>query len=195
MNDNELRERLLLADAAASPTVPDCTGIDVEAIRARARRETLHRRAVIVSIAALAGMTAIIASRPRHEPELQLEPTIAHDRALSAVEIEVLKHEIAALDTQARRAEALVDRLRHADRFVELSDESVIRQIATIDATPDEQIDRAAGIGVISADFLANELHRVAEAAESYRSVVKHFPESRWAAVARERLLQIEMMN
>jgi hypothetical protein len=195
MNDSELRELLLLADATAPAREPDCASIDVAGIRDRARRTTLHHRTVIVSIAAVAGITAFFASRPRYEPRMQTEPTIAQHRPLSPVEIELLKHEIAALDAEALGAQTLVDRLRHADRLAAIGDESTVAPITTIDSTPGEQIDRAAGIGVISADFLANDLHRAAEAAESYRSVLKHFPESRWAAVARERLSQIDMMN
>ena len=130
-----------------------------------------------------------------YEPHVQSEPTIAQHRALSPVEIEALKHEIAVLDAEVLRAQALVDRLRHADRIAAIGDDSTGLPATNIDSTPGEQIDRAAGIGVISADFLANELDRAAEAAQSYRSVLKHFPDSRWAAVARERLSQIEMMN
>ncbi len=195
MNDNELRELLLRADAATSTTRAGCAEVDIAAIRARARRQTIQHRAVIVSMAVFAVMVAFFASRPRHEPDVQSGPTIAQHRPLSPAEIEALKHEIAVLDAEALRAQTLVDRLQHADRIAAIGEDSIVVPIATIDSTPGEQIDRAAGIGVISADFLANELHRAAEAAESYRSVLKHFPNSRWATVARERLAQIEMMN
>ncbi len=195
MNDNELRERLLRADAATPATGPGCVEVDIAAIRARARRQTIQHRAVIVSIAVFAGMVAFFASRPPLEPESQSDPPIAQHRALSPMKSRrsgtksprwMPKH------GGLRRSSIACN---HADRLAAICDESTVVPITNVDSTPGEQIDRAAGIGVISADFLANELDRAAEAAESYRSVVKHFPESRWAAVARERLSQIEMMN
>jgi hypothetical protein len=64
-----------------------------------------------------------------------------------------------------------------------------------VQAIADAGRDRAAQIGVIAAAALAEKLDQPAAAAESYRSVVEHFPDTQWAAVARERLAQMEQMN
>ena len=54
-------------------------------------------------------------------------------------------------------------------------------------ALADLEIDRAAAITVIAADAQANTFNQSAEAADSYRSVLAHFPGSHWASVARAR--------
>jgi outer membrane protein assembly factor BamD (BamD/ComL family) len=56
-------------------------------------------------------------------------------------------------------------------------------------------IDRAAAITVTAADAQANEFNEPEEAARSYRSVLTHFPNSRWANIAQERLAEIQHMN
>jgi TolA-binding protein len=111
---------------------------------------------------------------------------------LSDDEIARLKAEIAALDVE----------VNHARRFIELYQAAEARRerLAAVEAhaepllspraLADLEIDRAAAISVISADAQANEFNRPADAADAYRSVVKHFPDSRWASVARERLAQ-----
>jgi hypothetical protein len=119
-------------------------------------------------------------------------------RQLRPDEIKRLQVEIAALDAEANRALLLVDLYRAAETRSE--------RLAALEAASAEpalpaamlaelEIDRAAAITVTSADAQANRFNQPEEAAESYRSVLTHFPSSRWASVARERMAQARHMN
>jgi len=124
------------------------------------------------------------------------EPT--QDGRLREEEIAQLKAEIAALDAEANRARRFVELYQAAEARRErlaAAELAVDEPLLPTDVLAQLQIDRAAAITVISADSQANEFNRPEEAAESYRSVLKHFPGSRWASVARERLAQIQHMN
>jgi hypothetical protein len=119
-------------------------------------------------------------------------------RRLRPEEIKHLQDEIAALVAEANRARRLVDLYRDA--------EARRKRLAALEAAPAEPllpaealaelaIDRAAAITVASADAQARQFNHPADAAESYRSVLIHFPSSRWAGIARQRLEAMELMN
>jgi hypothetical protein len=122
----------------------------------------------------------------------------ATSRRLRPDEVKRIRAEIAALNAEADRARRLVDLYRGAEARRE--------RLAALEAAPAEPllppealaalaIDRAAAITVTSADAQAKQFNRPAEAAESYRSVLTHFPSSRWASVARQRLEAMQHMN
>jgi TolA-binding protein len=196
MNDHELRELLLRADADAWVTRSNRAAVDTAVIRNRERRRSLRNRAIVAAIAMIGCAATLVALQGRDASNGQAESFVAQTPRLSPEEIDALKSQIAVLDAEARSARSVVDRLRRAERFAMLESEiAAVEPISAQDSTPSEQIERAAGIGITSADFLAGELNRRQEAAKSYRAVVKHFPQSRWASVARQRLSQMDMMN
>jgi hypothetical protein len=56
----------------------------------------------------------------------------------------------------------------------------------------DRQVDKTAFILIYQADKLYKELNQTESAVAAYKEVIQLFPTNRWAAVARERLSQIE---
>jgi hypothetical protein len=195
MTDHELRELLLRADEAAWLNKSSQPAVDPHAIRSRVRRRSNRDRAIVAGIAIVACMSALIASNGRDGSDGQPESSIAHSAILSPTEVDALTSQIAALEIEALSAKAIVDRLRRAERLTSISNDRAMEPALPMNSTPTEQIERAAGIGVVSADFLAGELKRRQEAAESYRAVLRHFPDSQWASIARERLSQMDTMN
>jgi hypothetical protein len=195
MTDHELRELLLQADEAAWLNKSSQRTFDPNAIRSRVRRRSDRNRALVAGIAIVACLSALVVFSGRDGSNPQPELPIAQSATISPKEIDALMNQIAVLEAEARSAKAIVDRLRRTERLTSLSNERAMEPGLPINSTPNEQIERAAGIGVVAADFLAGELDRRQDAAESYRAVVRHFPESQWASIARERLSQMDMMN
>jgi hypothetical protein len=221
MNDDRLQNLLNQADEqfgrAATPASNHGDTAFVEVVRSRRARQLRQRRSVaVLAILFVFGglsawsLSAGLWSGQRHDPNTivsnaengaETKPTVdgpAHNRRLRPDEIKQIQAEIAALDAEAKRAQRLVDLYRGAEARRE--------RLAALERAPAElllppealaelAIDRAAAITVTSADAQANQFNRPAEAAESYRSVLTHFPSSRWAGVARQRLEAMEHMN
>jgi hypothetical protein len=117
---------------------------------------------------------------------------------LRPVEIKRIQAEIAALDAEANRVLRLVDLYRAAEvrrERLALLEAAPAEPVLPPDMLAELEIDRAAAITVTSADAQANQFNQLDEAAESYQSVITHFPTSRWASIARQRLAGIQHMN
>ena len=120
----------------------------------------------------------------------------AQGRQLSADEVARLKAEIAALDAEASRAHRFVELLQAAElRPERLAEAEALGPPALLSpqVIADLQVDRAAATTIVAADAEAHKFNRPADADESYRSVLKHFPSSRWATIARARLEEPRM--
>ena len=113
-------------------------------------------------------------------------------------EVARLKAEIAALDAEANQAQRFVELYQAAesrrDRLA-AAEAASTEPLLSPQVLADLEIDRAAAITVLSADAQARHDNRPDEATEAYQSVSEHFPDSRWASVARERLVQLRSMN
>jgi hypothetical protein len=119
-------------------------------------------------------------------------------RRLSEDEITRLKAEIAALDAEANRARQFVELYRAAESRRErlaAAKTALNEPLLPPQVLAELQIDRAAAITVLSADLQANAFDRRDEATDAYQSVLKHFPNSRWANIAKQRLAQVQHMN
>jgi hypothetical protein len=224
MNDETLHQLLNDADAqfqAGQPFTSTDSGMSMVAAIRRRRVQQLRRRTglgVLAVLIIVGGVSAwvlndlpwngarragdTIASNPVTKP-VGAESRISTNESpqvqrLRPDEIKRLQAEIAALDAEANRARRMVALYREAEARRE--------RLAALDAAPAEPllspealtelaIDRAAAVTVTSADVQANQFNRLAEAAESYTSVLTLFPSSRWAGVARERLETMQQMN
>jgi hypothetical protein len=219
MNDDELHRLLNHADARFRECTQSDAAALVAAVHRRRLRQLRRRRLGVLAILLVAtGLSTwswndgfwrsinrhveAVASNAASDGIGERKTTAISEsprfQQLDDEEIARLKAEIAALDAEANQAR----------RFVELyrADEARRQRLAAVDFVPAEpllppdvvarlEIDRAAAITVISADVRAKEFNRADEAAESYRSVMKHFPDSRWANIAEQRLNQIQHMN
>ena len=138
------------------------------------------------------------ASEWKPERETTSAHPVAPSKRLGNDEIARLKAEIAALNAQADQARRFVELYRTAEARREMlaaGEPALDEPLLPPAVIAQLEIDRAAAITVISADAQASEFNRLDDAAESYRSVLRHFPDSRWANVARDRLAQVPHMN
>jgi hypothetical protein len=113
-------------------------------------------------------------------------------------EVERLQAQVAAIEAEVQQSRRFVELYRLAELRDEraASAKTATREpLLPPEVAAEVEIDRTAGITVLSADTHAKESNRVDEAMESYRSVVTSFPNSHWADIAQERLSQIKRMN
>jgi hypothetical protein len=219
MNDNALQEALNRADERFRTSAQSDPTAFVAAVHRRRLLRLRRRRLGALAVLLLAGGVSAwslniglrggpdsqrnaIASNALNQPsvtsgKLTNEPPSA-GAPLSDDEINRLKAEIAALDAEANRVRRFVELYQAAEARRER-----IAAATAVDVEPllppqvvaDLEVDRAAAITVLSADLQANAFHRRAEATDAYRSVLKHFPNSRWASIAKQRLAQVQHMN
>ena len=220
MNDETLQELLKQADerfqaAASGERAANVGGTAfVDAVRRQRARQARRRTSlgVLAVILLTAGVSAwslsadiwrgldrsaeLIASKESSESiggrEFAASSVPTDGYRLRDDKIARLKAQIDALDAEANQAHRFVELYQAAEARRErlAAIEAHSEPFLSPQALADLEIDRAAAITVISADSQANEFNRAADAADAYRSVVKHFPGSRWASVARERLAQ-----
>jgi hypothetical protein len=212
MNDDRLKELLNRADERfqqSAQTDAAATTLIAAVRRQHAKRaQTRNRLGALAAFVVLVGFSAWSLSGRWRRSELNPDSVAtneAHkhdaiqperiDRTtqapqLSADDVARLKAEIAALEAEATRTHRFVKLLQAAELRQErlAQAEAITPPALSPQALADLEIDRAAGITLIGADAEANKFHRPADAAESYRSVLKHFPSSRWATIARARL-------
>ncbi|HNY76875.1 MAG: hypothetical protein RBS72_00695 [Sedimentisphaerales bacterium] len=183
MNEEQIKSLLEDADRAAGPP-------QYGAVRARDIRLRLRRRRSI-AIAAPAAAAAILLcgvalwNRRPHPQEPAAEP----------------QERIASLEEQVRQLQSQTETTMRLVQEV-LAKERQERRLAALQAElasiPDpaqelqRQADRTAFVLVYQADRMIREMNQTESAVETYEQVIRLFPQSRSADVARERLAQIK---
>jgi hypothetical protein len=219
MNDDALQEVLNRADERFRTSAQSDPTAFVAAVHRRRllrlRRRRLGAVAVLLLAGGLSAWSLNIGLRGGPDPQRNSiasitanQPSITSGKLtnespparapLSDDEINRLKAEIAALDAEANRVRQYVELYRAAE-----SRRERLAAATAVDVEPllppqvvaDLEVDRAAAITVLSADLQANAFQRRDEASDAYRSVLKHFPNSRWAHIAEQRLAQVQHMN
>jgi hypothetical protein len=190
--DDQIRLLLTTADfdekfaATAPPTVGELQA------RWSARR---RRRLTVVGGVAAAVLTAWMALPRRDVAGPNPQAEVARE-AEEDVEAGQMLRELARLDREADQALATARRLRTARQIEQARGEMVeYKPLAANDQIAAEQIDRTVMISVAHADRLRATLGDARPAVELYRHVLHLFPDSRWAAVARERIAAASAMN
>ena len=182
MTEDKIRNLLREADRMAGRPVR--TRVDVTAIRRRAGRRRLVSLAGPVAAAAVLMIALGIWSLGIKTPE----PT-REQRKIASLESQV-KQLRASTDAALALIHELLDDERRQSRLEELE-----AQLASIPDPLEEirkQVDKTAFILVYQADRLYRELNETESAVATYNRVIKLFPRNQWAAVARERLSEIE---
>jgi hypothetical protein len=182
VNEEPIRALLQRADAAAGQ--PRFGPVPAARVRGQARRRHLVKTCAPLAVAAsvLIGVVlwAIFVGTPRPEPQAQriasLEEQVKQLQAQTETTLKLVQ-EVLEKDRQERRLAALETELA--------SIPDPVREI-------DRQVDQTAFILVYQADKLYRELNQTESAVAAYKEVIQLFPTNRWAAVARERLSQIE---
>ena len=203
MNENDdLRSLLTAADVdeklvvTAPPTMHE---LQARWSARRRRRATMASGAAVVVLAAWMAaprMTAPRMTAPRRDgatPSPQAEVVRGAGEAADAVQ---MQRELARLDREAEQSLATARRLQMARRIEQARGETLAyKPLAANDQMAGEHIDRAVMISVAHADRLGSMLGDMQSAVELYRHVAELFPDSRWSAVARERIKAASAMN
>ena len=180
MNDERLRELLRCADAgSARPgTVPGLA----QRVRGLARRRRLARAAAIAAPFVIGVMVALVQLNRPSAPLAQ-HPTLdpkAADQRLAVLQAEAEYH--SALAERMWEAETQARRVVRAERIA--ATVSPLRQI-------EREVDRTAMLAIMDADRMMRDLNQREGAAAEYRRAIELFPQSHWAAVAKDRLGRI----
>ncbi|MEA3227346.1 MAG: hypothetical protein U9Q07_15455, partial [Planctomycetota bacterium] len=176
--------RNLLQEADRIAGRPTSARVDVSAVRRRANRRRLARLAGPVAAAAILMIALGVWSLTIKTPE----PT-GEQRKIASLEAQV-EHLRASTDAALTLIHEVLDDERRQSRLDELEAE-----LASIPDPLEEirkQVDKTAFILVYQADRLYRELNETESAVETYNRVIRLFPRNQWAAVARERLSEIE---
>ena len=182
MHEDKLKNLLFKADHDASEPLP--VKVDISAIRQQAKRWQIYR-IVYPAAAAIVLISVSIWSLSGSKTEPPKKTILlANDFEIKIKQLQVsadetiqLIHEISKQEQQQRKLDELEAELA--------SIPDPIEQI-------NEQLDRTAFILVYSADKMYKELNLTDSAVETYKRVIKLFPENQWAQVARERLEEIK---
>jgi hypothetical protein len=179
----DLGQLLREADASAARPVAPAGNLGA-AVRAVARRRRRVRAGIGSALAALALVTCgLYALRPHGDGivvQRELTPPV--------VSPEEARREIARLDAEARSRMAVVERVMATERRRSGVKE---RRVADPLLAVRREQDRTAYLLIYEADRLARKSEARERAVEEYRRVLALFPDTHWASVARERLVEL----
>ena len=182
MTEDKIKDLLQEADRLAGPPAP--VDVSLSAVRRRAeRRRTTSlagpfaAAAVILIGAGLWNAAKKTAETPQEDPRIaSLESRIKQLQARTDAALNLIEEVLAEERRQTRLNElqaqlaAIADPLEEAQR----------------------NLDKTAFILVYQADRMYRELNQTDSAVKAYNRVIELFPDNRWAAVARQRLSEIE---
>ena len=195
MKQPALHDLLTCADASAPP--PPAMPLLAESVRTRAGARARRRRqagAVCVLLLVVVGLS-VVAFRPpgpstsptaqARFPQGSTQPAPVFDAAAAAAEAASLRAEAARRLTVANEA------MKRADRRRRLSRAAEALAAATPPPTVGDQRDRAALTLLDHGDRLRRDLKEVDAALAAYRRTIELFPDTKWAAVAKQRIHEL----
>ena len=182
MNEEQIKRLFTEADEAAGEPTFRC--ITTAGIRRQVRHRWLVRVAVPTSLAAAVALAAVLSAISVHTEGPQVQP----QRIVSLEE--QVKQLQARTDATFKLVQEVLERDRQDRRLAAL--ETELASIPDPVKEIDRQVDKTAFILIYQADKLYRELNQRESAVAAYKEVIQLFPTNRWAAVARERLSQIE---
>jgi len=177
----------LLKEADRVAVKPAGTAVDISAVRRRANRRRLAR-----SVGAIAAAAAVLMGLGLASLKLKTSEPTREQVKIASLEFQVKQLQASTDATLALIHEVLEDE-RRKDRLEELQAE--LASIPDPREEIEKQVDKTAFILVYQADRLYRELNETESAVETYERVIRLFPKNQWAAVARQRLAQIEGKN
>ena len=182
MTEDKLKNLLQKADQSAG--IPSPVEVDISTIRQKVKRRQIYRLVYPAAAAAVVIIAVSLWSLLMPKQETSKEPS-------QDISIELkIKQLQASTDETINLIHEIIEKEQRQHRLNELN-----AQLASI---PDpleeiqEEFDRTAFILVYSADRMYKEFNLTDSAVETYRRVIKLFPDNQWAKVARERLEDIK---
>jgi hypothetical protein len=189
MRDVDLLHRLLQSADAADNPPPVAADLPQ---RVRQRRAAQAARARRAAVAAFAVSTVLLLSFVTRRENSSIPET--PDSPANSTELAEIRAKADALSAEIAGLERAIAEQQQSSRLAELAREyqSLLANRSSLDPA-DLAIDQAAAMAICQGDFLWQELDAREAAANAYRSVVAHFPDSRWAVVANQKLNRLQM--
>jgi hypothetical protein len=178
MTENKLKNLLKKADSNIGP--PAAFEVNINKIHRIANRRKIIRH-ILPSAAAAAVILAVgiwSLQKPVTEPKINSTESAAMQMKIKQFQ--------ASNDATIKLVHDIIEQERSQQRLNILKAElaSIPNPIEQIN----EELDRTAFILVYSADKMYDELNLKDSAIETYKRVIKLFPDNRWAQEARQRL-------
>jgi cell division protein FtsL len=182
MSDDPLTKLLLQADRTAGR--PTHIRVDVSDIHHQANRRRVIQIVGPVATAAVLMVALGIWSITRKMSQITSEQN----------KIASLENQIKQLQAQTNVAMSLIQEVLEQERRQQRLDELEAELAGITDPIEEiqEQMDKTAFMLVYQADRLYRELNQTKSAIETYKRVIRLFPENRWAKEARKRLEEIK---
>jgi hypothetical protein len=159
---------------------PESFKVDISAIQKKARRRKIINIASPVAAAAvlILGVCFLVLQAPDTGPTEK------------PVETATTQMKIKQLQANTEATISLIHEILEQERSQQRLNELEVELASIPDPVEkvNEELDRTAFILVYSADKMYNELNLTDSAVETYKRVIKLFPDNQWAQVARERL-------
>ena len=183
MHEDKLKNLLFKADHDAGEPFP--VKVDISAIRKQAKHRQIYRIVYPAAAAAIVILSIGIWSLSGSKTEPAKKPILlANDFETKIKQLQASTDETIQLIQEISKQEQRQKKLSELEAEL-ASIPDPIEQI-------NEQLDRTAFILVYSADKMYKELNLTDSAVETYKRVIKLFPDNQWAQVARERLDEIK---
>ncbi len=182
MNEEEIKNLLQRADNTAGK--PAWTSVNISNIHCRAGHKRIIKTVLPPAIAAVLLIAVGIWNSTKKSENKNLKP-----EQIISIEARIEKLQ-ASTDNAIKLIHEILEQERKQKQLDELH-----AQLASIPDPIEEiqkQVDKTAFILIYQADQLYRELNKTDSAVETYKRVIRLFPENRWAQVARERLENIE---
>ncbi len=182
MTEDMIKKILHEADRAAGSPAP--VNINLPDIRRRA-----NRRRVIHSAAPLSAAAVILIAFSIWNTVINTTNTTQEQEKIASLEVQIQQLQ-ASTDTAINLIHEVLEEEQKQSRL-----DALQTQLASIPNPLEEirkQVDKTAFILVYQADRMYKELNQTDSAVETYKRVIKLFPENQWAKVARERLAEIK---
>jgi hypothetical protein len=203
MNDTDLKYWLRRADAVLAPRAVELP--EARALQRIGVRRVYRRRAATVSAAVLGCAVAVTAFYwGKHDPRLTavLTPSPHITRAgpksspADQKRFAALRVQAESYARQAEEQERIVAIMRQSRRLEQLQNELDELEASLAGRLPDaarvqEELHRLAATQLVVAERLVRDFGDTELAADAYRSVINQFPDTRWAAAAKDRLVRL----
>jgi hypothetical protein len=178
MTEDKIKNLLQKADQTAGGPVP--VSIDFSAVRRRAgRRQTINLAARVAAAAVVVialGIWSFTAKKTRDRQRIvALEMQVEQLRAQTDATLKLIREVLDEERKQRRLNELQAQLASYSNPLEEIQ----------------KEVDKTAFILVYQANRMYSELDQKDAAIQAYNRVIEFFPQSRWAEVARQRLLEI----
>lgn len=174
----------LLRDADRTAGLPAPVSVTLSVIQHR-----VHRRHLVTLVVPPAAAAVVLIGLAVLGISIRLGKTASEQKKIASLQMEVKQLQVRT-DATLKLIQEVLDDERRQRRLDEL-----YAELASIPDPLEEiqtQVDKTGFILVYQADQMYRELKSIDSASRMYRRVIEFFPQSRWAAVARQRLSEMQ---